>query len=79
MVLRSPLPHRVEQCLRYLGALQDEAPSMTTSLEPITVYVEPEVKEGLAAWAKKERRSLSGLAGYLLTKAYQEYEQQKGA
>ncbi|MEM9447018.1 MAG: hypothetical protein AAGA75_00610 [Cyanobacteria bacterium P01_E01_bin.6] len=48
---------------------------MTTQMEPITVYVEPEVKEGLARWAKKERRSLSSLAAYLLSKAYQDYQQ----
>ncbi|MGJ3250405.1 MAG: ribbon-helix-helix domain-containing protein [Elainellaceae cyanobacterium] len=50
---------------------------MTTQLEPVTVYIEPEVKEGLAAWAKKERRSLSSLAAYLLTKAYQDYQHQQ--
>ena len=51
---------------------------MTTQLEPVTVYVEADVKEGLMAWAKKERRSLSSLAAYLLEKAYQDYQQQQG-
>jgi hypothetical protein len=58
-------------------AVGDGTSSMTTQLEPVTVYIEPEVKEGLAAWAKKERRSLSSLTAYLLTKAYQDYQQQQ--
>jgi hypothetical protein len=58
-------------------AVGDSTSSMTTQLEPVTVYIESEVKEGLAAWAKKERRSLSSLTAYLLTKAYQDYQQQQ--
>ncbi|HIK16729.1 MAG TPA: hypothetical protein IGS53_15795 [Leptolyngbyaceae cyanobacterium M33_DOE_097] len=50
---------------------------VTTDLERITAYVDPEVKKGLEEWAKKEQRSLSNLAAVLLTNAYRNYEKQQ--
>jgi hypothetical protein len=50
---------------------------VTTDLERVTAYVDPEVKQGLEEWAKKEQRSLSNLAAVLLTNAYREYQQQQ--
>ncbi|MEM9214688.1 MAG: hypothetical protein AAGD25_10110 [Cyanobacteria bacterium P01_F01_bin.150] len=50
---------------------------MATDLESVTVYMDPELKEGLMEWAKKERRSFSNLAAYLLMKAYEEYQEKQ--
>jgi hypothetical protein len=52
---------------------------VTTDLERVTAYVDPEVKEGLEEWSKKEQRSLSNLAAVLLTKAYRDYQEQQHA
>lgn len=52
---------------------------VTTDLERVTAYVDPQVKEGLEEWAKKEQRSLSNLAAVLLTNAYREYQKQQQA
>lgn len=51
--------------------------NVATDLERVTVYIDPDVKEGLEEWAKKEQRSLSNLAALLLTNAYREYQQQQ--
>ncbi len=54
-----------------------EQPEVTTDLERVTAYIDPEVKQGLEEWAKKEQRSLSNLAAVLLTNAYREYQKQQ--
>ena len=50
---------------------------MTTDLERVTAYIDPEVKQGLEEWAKKEQRSLSNLVSVLLTNAYREHERRQ--
>ncbi len=51
---------------------------VTTELEPLTTYLEPEIKEGLKQWAKAEQRTLSNLAAVILTNAYQDRLKQQG-
>jgi hypothetical protein len=47
------------------------------NVKDISVYVQPEVREGLKVWADSEQRTLSSLCAYLLTKAYEDYQRQQ--
>jgi hypothetical protein len=47
------------------------------NVQDISVYVKPEVREGLKVWADLEQRTLSSLCAYLLTKAYEDYRHQQ--
>lgn len=55
----------------------NQQPDVTTDLERVTAYVDPEVRKGLEAWAKKEQRSLSNLAAWILTNAHREHQEQQ--
>lgn len=39
----------------------------------LSTYLEPEIKEALAAWAQKEGRTMSNLAAFLITTAVKEH------
>ena len=43
----------------------------------VTAYLPEDIYKVLEAWAALENRSLSNLAGTILIKAMEEYEQQK--
>ena len=43
----------------------------------VTAYVPENIYKALEAWAASENRSLSNLAGTVLVKALEEYEQQQ--
>lgn len=47
---------------------------MPTSKENLTVYLEPELKEKLAQWAKEEKRSMAFLAAAAIEKAVNDWE-----
>jgi predicted RNA-binding protein with PUA-like domain len=57
--------------------IEQQHPDVTTDLERVTAYVDPEIKQGLEAWAKQEQRSVSNLAAVILTNAYREFEKQQ--
>jgi predicted transcriptional regulator len=48
--------------------------TMPTSKENLTVYLEPELKEKLAQWAKAEKRSMAFLAAEAIANAVSEWE-----
>lgn len=50
---------------------------MPTSKEAVTVYLEPELKEKLAQWAKEEKRSMAFLAAEAIERAIQAWEASK--
>lgn len=49
----------------------------SNNASPSSAYVDLEVRKGLEAWAKKEQRSLSHLAAWILTNAYREHQEQQ--
>ena len=49
--------------------------NMATDKEPLTVYLEPEIKAALEAWARKEQRSMSFLGANAIAAAVEEWQQ----
>lgn len=55
--------------------MPDRKSNMATDKEPLTVYLEPEIKAALEAWAKSEQRSMSFLGANAITAAVEEWQQ----
>lgn len=53
--------------------------NMATDKEPLTVYLEPEVKAALEEWARKEQRSMSFLGGNAIAAAVEEWQKSQPA